>query len=79
LVRVLTNLAGAHRRAGDREGLCWALQLRDRLPGMTGTEHRELGLVLGASGRFDKAAEVLERTGEARDREAAARLRARLN
>ena len=79
LVRVLSNLAGAHRRAGDREGLCWALQLRHRLPGVTGAEHRELGLLLGASGRFDEGAEVLERTGEARDREAAARLRARLN
>ena len=79
LVRVLSNLAGAHRRAGDREGLCWALQLRHRLPGVTVTERRELGLLLGASGRFDEGAEVLERTGEARDREAAARLRARLN
>ena len=26
--RVLANLAGAYRRAGDRQALCWALQLR---------------------------------------------------
>lgn len=79
LVRVLANLAGAHRRAGDRVGLCRTLDLRLRLPGAAAHERRELGLLLGASGRFDEGAEVLEASSAAADRAAAARLRARLN
>lgn len=79
LGRVLANLASAHRRAGDREGLCWALDLRLRLPGATEQERRELGLLLGASGRFDEGAAVLEASAVDADQTAAARLRARLN
>lgn len=79
LGRVLANLISAHRRAGDREGLCWALDLRLRLPGATEQERRELGLLLGASGRFDEGAEVLEASTAEADQAAAARLRARLN
>ncbi len=79
VTRVLANLAGAYRRAGDREGLCWALELRLELPGATVHERRELGVLLGASGRFAEGAVVLEASEEERDRAAAARLRARLN
>lgn len=79
LARVLANLTAAHRRSGDRVGLCWALDLRLRLPGATPRERRELGLLLGASGRFDEGADVLEASPADGDREAAARLRARLN
>lgn len=79
LVRILANLAGAHRRSGDRSGLCWALTLRMALPGASDRERRELAVVLGASGRFVEAADALEALGEDRDREAATRLRARLN
>lgn len=77
--RVLANLAGAHRRAGDRRGLCGALELRLALPAASEQERRELGVLLGASGRFDEGAAVLEGSLEDRDQEAAARLRARLN
>ncbi len=77
--RTLNNLAGAYRRAGDRRGLCWALELRLLLPDASVRDRRELGLLLGASGRFDAGAAVLEASDEDRDREAAARLRARLN
>lgn len=77
--RVLANLAGAHRRAGDRRALCWTLTLRLLLPGATPQERRELGVLLGASGRFSDGAVVLEASPEPRDQEAAARLRARLN
>jgi regulator of sirC expression with transglutaminase-like and TPR domain len=77
--RVLANLAAAHRRAGDRHALCWTLQLRLALPDATEQERRELGVQLGASGRFDEGAAVLEASLEDRDQEAAARLRARLN
>lgn len=77
--RVLANLAGAYRRAGDRRGLCWALDLRLKLPAATERERRELGVLLGASGRFDEGAAVLEASSSDRDQEAAARLRARLN
>lgn len=79
VARVLANLAGAYRRAGDRHGLCWVLRLRLDLPGATVHERRELGVLLGASGRFAEGAEVLEVSPEERDHAAAARLRARLN
>lgn len=79
VVRVLANLAGAYRRVGDRRALCWALDLRLQLPGASERERRELGILLGASGRFDEGAVVLEASSEDRDQEAAARLRARLN
>ena len=79
VLRVLANLAGAQRRAGDRDGLCRILDLRLRLPGASAGERRELGLLLGASGRFDEGADLLEAAGADPDREAAARLRARLN
>jgi hypothetical protein len=79
LTRVLANLAGAYRRAGDRRGLCWVLSLRLELPDATSQERRELGVLLGASGRFGEGAAVLETSADERDRAAAARLRARLN
>jgi regulator of sirC expression with transglutaminase-like and TPR domain len=79
VARVLANLAGAYRRAGDRHGLCWVLGLRLELPGATVHERRELGVLLGASGRFAEGAAVLEASAEDRDQAAAARLRARLN
>jgi regulator of sirC expression with transglutaminase-like and TPR domain len=79
VARTLNNLAGAYRRVGDRVGLCWVLELRLLLPGATVQERRELGLLLGASGRFTAGAEVLEASAEERDHTAAARLRARLN
>src|SRR3546814_17988519 len=44
LVRILANLAGAHRRSGDRAGLCWALTLRSELPALSErSEERRLG------------------------------------
>jgi regulator of sirC expression with transglutaminase-like and TPR domain len=79
VTRVLANLAGAYRRAGDRHGLCWVLRLRLELPGATVQERRELGVLLGASGRFAEGAGVLEASAEDRDQAAAARLRARMN
>ena len=79
LTRVLANLAGAYRRAADRHGLGWVLRLRLELPGATVHERRELGVLLGASGRFAEGAAVLEASTEDRDKRAAARLRARLN
>jgi len=79
VARVLANLANAYRRSGDRRGLCWALDLRLRLPGATDRERREAAIVLGAAGRYAEAAAVLEATGAERDRISARRLRARLN
>ncbi|MDP1820716.1 MAG: transglutaminase-like domain-containing protein [Acidimicrobiales bacterium] len=77
--RVVANLVNAYRRAGDREELLWALDLRLRLPGAADAERRELGVLLGASGRFGDGATVLESTGDDKDKRSAARLRARLN
>jgi regulator of sirC expression with transglutaminase-like and TPR domain len=79
VTRVLANLAAAYRRAGDRHALRWVLQLRLALPDATARDRRELGVLLGASGHFDEGAAVLEASPEARDQQAAARLRARLN
>jgi regulator of sirC expression with transglutaminase-like and TPR domain len=79
VARVLANLANAHRRAGDRDGLAATLDLRLVVPGATLRDRRELAVLLGSMGRFAQGAEVLEATGEDADREAAIRLRARLN
>jgi regulator of sirC expression with transglutaminase-like and TPR domain len=79
VVRTLGNLANAYRQEGDRIGLAWVLGLRLLLPGATGRDRRELAVLLGALGRFDEGATVLEGTGDERDQAAALRLRARLN
>lgn len=76
--RMLANLANAYRRAGDRRALAWVVGLRLHLPAATESDRRELAVLLGAAGRYD-AADALEGTGQERDLEAAARLRARLN
>jgi regulator of sirC expression with transglutaminase-like and TPR domain len=79
VARTLANLAAAYRRSGDRESLCWALELRLLLPGASERERRELGVLLGASGRYAEGAAVLEASGTEADATAALRLRARLN
>ena len=77
--RTLGNLAGAYRRSGDRDSLCWTLRLSLLLPSGSDRERRELALLLGASGRYGEAATVLEGSGTEADAEAALRMRARLN
>ncbi|MCB1016684.1 MAG: transglutaminase family protein [Acidimicrobiales bacterium] len=86
LRRVLANLSGIHRAAGDRRALARVLRLRALVPGATPEERRELAGALAASGQFEAAAAELEAlaadgSGEraAADRAAAARHRARLN
>lgn len=77
--RMLLNLANSYRRSGDRRALASVMDMRLALPDATERDHRELALLLGASGRYDAAADVLEATGRQRDQESAARMRARLN
>lgn len=77
--RTLGNLAGAYRRSGDREALCWTLRLSLLLPSASDRDRRELGLLLGAAGRYAESATVLEGSGTQADAEAALRMRARLN
>lgn len=79
VTRLLANLANAYRRSGDRAALSWVIDLRLRLPGASQRDRHELAVLLGAVGRYDSAAEVLEGTGIERDQVAAARFRARLN
>jgi regulator of sirC expression with transglutaminase-like and TPR domain len=79
VARTLSNLAGAYRRCGDREALCWTLELCLLLPNGSDRERRELGLLLGASGQYADAARVLEGSGTEADAAAALRMRARLN
>ncbi len=79
VARMLGNLAGAYRRAGDRAGLTWSLELRRMLPGSSDRERRELAVLFGAVGRFDEAAALFELSGDDRDHRTALRMRARLN
>jgi regulator of sirC expression with transglutaminase-like and TPR domain len=79
VTRVLANLANAHRRAGDRDGLAATLDLRLRIPGASVREQRELAVLLGSMGRFREGAAILEASGEADDHASALRMRARLN
>lgn len=77
--RTLGNLAGAYRRAGDRDELIWVLQLALLLPSGLMRERRELVVLLSAGGRVAEAAAILEATGAEEDAAEAMRLRARLN
>jgi regulator of sirC expression with transglutaminase-like and TPR domain len=79
VARVLTNLAGALRRAGARSDLAWALDLRLRLPAAPERDRTELVAVLGGLGRFDEAAAVADAGPDGPGTPTATRLRARLN
>jgi regulator of sirC expression with transglutaminase-like and TPR domain len=86
LVRVLTNLRGIYAQQDDAANLAWVLRLLLAIPIVPRTERRALASALGGSGRFDEAAAELEQLadevgGEDADehRNAAVRLRARLN
>lgn len=79
LVRLLANLAGAHRRAGDRAGLAWCLRLRAALPDQPVAERRERAAVAASLGAFLEAAALLDELATPADRAAAARWRARCN
>ena len=84
-VNVLAYAGGRVRQnririlAGDRGALTWTLELRSLLPGFADRDRRELGVLLGAGGRYDAAAAVLESSGIDADAEVARRMRARLN
>jgi regulator of sirC expression with transglutaminase-like and TPR domain len=88
ITRVLGNLRSIYAQQGDGPSLAWVLRLRTHVPGAGPTELAELGEVLGAVGDLlggaaahDRSADLLDAQGAdgAPAREAAARLRARLN
>ncbi|MGD9751126.1 MAG: transglutaminase family protein [Acidimicrobiia bacterium] len=86
LARMLANLTGIARRRHDVGLLQWVLELRAAVPDQSLAERRDLAAGLAGAGRFDEAAEVLERlavdlpTAAAEEaRRAALTLRARLN
>lgn len=84
LRRVLANLAGIHRQAGDRNALAGALRWRAAVPGASSDERRELAAALAAAGQFGAAADELEALAAGApqpdaDLTAATRYRARLN
>lgn len=76
VVRMLANLETAATMRSDRSTLAWVLRLRSVLPEAAEADHRKLGAVLAATGRYVEAAEVFDGLG---DSDSAARLRAKLN
>jgi regulator of sirC expression with transglutaminase-like and TPR domain len=58
--RVLANLETIATMAGERDMLSWVLTLRAAMPDAGTAEHRKLASVLASSGRYDRAADVLE-------------------
>ncbi len=85
LGRMLANLRAIYAARGDVDSLAWVFALRLAIPGTPAIERRELARVLGSTGQFAEAAEVLEGLAlalpameDALEAEALA-LRARLN
>ena len=60
LGRMLANLRAIYAAKGDLDGLSWVFALRLSIPGTPAIERRELARVLGSTGEFVEAAEVLE-------------------
>jgi regulator of sirC expression with transglutaminase-like and TPR domain len=60
LGRMLANLRAIYAAKGDLDGLAWVFALRLSIPGTPAIERRELARVLGSTGEFVEAAEVLE-------------------
>ncbi|MFN2606304.1 MAG: SirB1 family protein [Acidimicrobiales bacterium] len=60
LGRMLANLRAIYASRGDLDSLAWVFALRLAIPGTPAVERRELARVLGATGQFVEAAEVLE-------------------
>jgi len=60
LGRMLANLRAIYATKGELEGLAWVFALRLAIPGTPPIERRELARVLGSTGEFAEAAEVLE-------------------
>jgi regulator of sirC expression with transglutaminase-like and TPR domain len=60
LGRMLANLRAIYAARGDLDSLAWVFALRLAIPGTPAIERRELARVLGSTGQFVEAAEVLE-------------------
>jgi regulator of sirC expression with transglutaminase-like and TPR domain len=60
LGRMLANLRAIYASLGDVDSLAWVFALRLAIPGTPAIERRELARVLGSTGQFSEAAEVLE-------------------
>lgn len=58
--RMLANLRAIYAATGNLEELAWVFALRLSIPGTPLIERRELARVLGSTGEFAEAAEVLE-------------------
>ncbi len=85
VTRMLANLQRIYMETSDRSRLAWVLRLRSLMPGADLALRRQLAGVLAGAGRFwEAAAELdtlaaLEPEQAATHRQAADRLRARLN
>ncbi|MGI9023659.1 MAG: SirB1 family protein [Acidimicrobiales bacterium] len=65
LSRMLANLRAIYAARGAVDSLAWVFALRLSIPGTPAIERRELARVLGSTGHFVEAAEVLEDMAEA--------------
>ncbi len=85
LARMLNNLKSVYAGRGDVTALSWVFDLRSALPQSSALERREWAQVLGLTGRFLEAAQLMEAlAGELPDHEEslvaeADAMRARLN
>lgn len=77
LARMLTNLRGIYRSAGDARALGWVLDLRAAIPGAGPAELAERASAQAALARFGEAAATLDTAAELLPPERAARARAR--
>jgi regulator of sirC expression with transglutaminase-like and TPR domain len=60
LARMLNNLKGVYAGRGDITALSWVFDLRNALPHTSPLERREWAQVLGLTGRFLEAAQLME-------------------
>jgi len=60
LGRMLANLRAIYASRGDVDSLAWVFALRLAIPGTPAIERRELARVLGSTGQFAEAADILE-------------------
>lgn len=73
--RVLNNLLAIHRTRADARSQLWVARLRAELPGSTLLQRADVAVALADGGRFDAAADLLDRLAGEADPDTARSLR----